>query len=62
MTVNETALIRNAAARSPVASSSPATPGPTIQARLSRVAHAEFAGPNSRSSPTRLGTSAPIAG
>ena len=62
MMPNVTALSRNASVISPVASSSPATPGPTIHAKLSSVAQALFAGPNSRSSRARLGSSAPIAG
>ena len=62
ISVNDTALSTNASTRSPVARSRPAMAGPTIQARLSRVAQAEFAGPNSRSSRTRLGTRAPMAG
>ena len=62
MNTNVTALIRNARPISPDASSRPASPGPTIQAKLSSVAQALLAGPNSRSSRTRLGRSAPIAG
>ena len=62
ISVNDTALSTNASTISPDASSRPAIPGPTIQARLSSVAHAEFAGPNSRSSRTRLGIRAPMAG
>ena len=62
ISVNDTALSTNASTRSPVARSRPAMAGPTIQARLSRVAQAELAGPNSRSSRTRLGTRAPMAG
>ncbi len=57
---NETAFRAKARPMSPVTSSRPAIPGPTIQAKLSSVAYALFAGPNSRSSRTRLGSSAPI--
>jgi hypothetical protein len=40
----------------------PAIAGPMTQARLSSVAQALFAGPNSLSSRTRLGISAPKPG
>ena len=59
---NEAALTRNAVSMLPVARITPAIPGPTIQARLSSVAQALLAGPNSDSSRTRLGMSAPMAG
>ena len=62
MTPNVTALIANAMVRSVVAMMMPASAGPTMNDSSPRVANRLLAGPSSRSSRTRLGRYAPIAG
>jgi hypothetical protein len=55
MTTNVAALIRKANVAPPAARRRPPRTGPTMKPRLSRLAHALFAGPSWRSSATRLG-------
>ena len=62
MTTNVAALIKNAKVTPPAATSSPPSAGPTMNPTLSRLDQALFAGPSWRSSVTRLGRYAPIAG
>ena len=62
MRPNDAAFSRNASSMLPAARMRPAMPGPITQAALSSVAYALLAGPNSVSSRTRLGMSAPMAG
>ncbi len=61
-TANVTALIANARVRSAAAMMIPASAGPTMNDSSPRVANRLLAGPSSRSSRTRLGRYAPIAG
>ena len=59
---NETALSRKAKASPDAAMRMPPIAGPMMKARLSRLAHALFAGPRRDSSPTSDGRNAPIVG